>query len=118
MRLVLLILLSIILSVTSALAAACPAPQVISGWSQSFPGSSVLQTFVYGLDSGLLFTVMYSNQYNTFINVPISVPQQFTYTKIPDTFYLQNVKPIYHQAVETEKCQILTAENGTVLVVH
>ena len=100
-------------------AAPCLGPSGTSGWGASFPQATTVAGFTYDFAN----EIMYVNlpqiiQYITYLNVPYSAAYGFANTKTPDTYYKQQVKPIYKYALEMDTCWSFVTETGKFITVN
>lgn len=101
-------------------------PDTPLGWGGQFP-ASVLSGFLYDLPNQILYTIYPQQQYDVWLQVPISIAQQLTLAgkqnssqasfPNPDTIYSTNIKKVFPQCLLTERGAPLLCENKDHLVI-
>lgn len=99
----------------------------LQGWGGQFYPASLLSGYFYDIVSTILYTFYPQNQYDVWLDVPTSVPQQLSiagkqYSSAlsypnPDTIYNQNIKNVFPKCILTENGSPLLCDNGDYLVV-
>jgi hypothetical protein len=112
----LFIFLVVLLAPCGAVAAPCPPPPISAGFGQTFTNTAMVSGFLWDANLQLLYVMDFHQQYVTFIKVPQSTAQNFSYTNNADTFYTQNVENSFHEALEAQDCKPLLNQNGNILL--
>lgn len=100
---------------------------IASGWGAQFYPQSMLSSVFYDIPSTILYTFYPQEQYDVWLDVPVSVAQQFNISgkqyssspsyPNPDTIYNTNVVGKFPQCILTENGSPLLCENGVYLVI-
>lgn len=100
---------------------------ITSGWGGQFYPAGLLSGFSYDIPNTILYTFYPQNQYDAWLNVPTSVPQQLTLSgkqynsnpdfPNPDTIYSTNIRGVFPKCILTENGSPLLCDNGDYLVV-
>lgn len=104
-------------------------PGIAQGWGGQYPKTqtSVLSGFNFDLPNKILFTTYFKQQYDVFLNVNTSLPQQLTLSgkqnssqasfPDPDAIYNQQIRTVLPQCILAEQGSPLLTENGEYLVI-
>lgn len=91
-------------------------PPINKGWGSSFTGTSIVNSFYYDLNSGLLYACLPNEQLNIYPNVPKSTAKGFDYTSSPDEYYVNSIVGFFSPCLLTEVCVPILLENGNYLL--
>lgn len=100
---------------------------IIQGWGGQFSPPGLISSYEYDLSSQILYTFYPQNQYDVFLNVPTSIPQQLSiagkqYSSLPsypnpDIIYSTNINGVFPKCLLTENGRPLICDNGDYIIV-
>lgn len=104
-------------------------PGVAQGWGGQYPktSTSILSGFNFDLPNQIIYTTYFQQQYDVFLTVNTSIPQQLTLAgkqnssqpsfPDPDTIYNQQIRNVLPQCILAEQGSPLLTESGEYFVI-
>lgn len=106
-------------------------PSLEQSFGTQYYQTSIVSAFTYDISAGVLYTIYPTINYDVFLNVPLSIAQQFAVADrqlggsyrnpnipYPDDIYVNQIKGNYRQCLLAENGAPLLCENGDYLVVN